>query len=151
MTTTPENPPVTETLLDLARLSPGPTGRQNDRDVAGDMTRFRVLSIIAVPLVEEIVTGDRFFADPEALRHRQLELHPWLVAKADIGTITDTDTLKTLLVEEARKRLSDAIARGQTEVTAVAGDVGPELAALLDAVKPRLVERVTLALLGILR
>ena len=58
MTTTPENPPVTETLLDLARLSPGPTGRQNDRDVAGDMTRFRVLSIIAVPLVEEIVTGD---------------------------------------------------------------------------------------------
>jgi len=121
-------------VIDLSKLRKGPTGRQNDKGF--DFNNLEVLDVIAVPLVRDKSNGKRYLADPEAIREGQLELHPWLIALAQMGTITDKKTATDLTLGEVRKRLAGRIAQLQT--------------LLVDA-SPQLIERVVMALAGLVK
>lgn len=126
-------------LLDLGTLTPGPTGRQNDAGVIWP-THFELLGVIPVPLVQER-NGRLFFLDPEGVRAGQAEIHRWLIAVADLGTITDQKTVQDRALAEIRSRLTTEMARA---LAAVAAELPAELATLA----PKLVALAVRALVG---
>ena len=121
-------------MIDLKALKKGPTGHQNDKGF--DVNNLEVLDVITVVLTRDKSNGKRYFADPEAVRDNQLELHPWLIAFAQMGTITDKRTATDLTLGEVRKRMAGRVA---------------QLQALIVDASPQLIERVLLALAGLVK
>ena len=120
-------------MIDLTKLRKGVTGRQNDKGVK--LEDFEVLDIITVPLVRDRTNGKRYLLDPEAIRDGQMEAHPWLIAMASMGTITDKKTATDLTLGEVRKRLAGRLSQIQGVVT--------------DA-SPQIVDKVIAALSGLI-
>lgn len=121
-------------MIDLKGLKKGATGRQNDKGVT--LADFEVLDTIAVILVRDKKNGRRYLLDPEAIREGQVEAHPWLIAVASMGTVTDKKTATDLTIGELRKRMAGRVA---------------QLQALIVDASPQLIERVLLALAGLVK
>ena len=125
-------------LIDLGTLTPGETGRQNDKGLPPWPQGWVLQDVIVVPVVREESTGHVYLLDPAELVAGRAAAHKWLVCMD--GAITNRKTAERLI----RANLQ---AKARTLALAVAGEVAGRLPESMGNLAPSIAQDVIRALL----